>query len=236
MINSVIWSATRRGPHHIEKNMPNQDYRLGQHYKWGDVVVVADGVGSCPNSAIGSKSACKAAILAIKHCVQENIFDFERIIYLLHSFWLVFLGNTPPETAATTCLWAFTYSDKIYIASVGDGMIAACGNEIASTDVFEDTKEDCFKNETDCLQPLCSDCCWQTEVLNKDNYNSILLTTDGISGIYDFSKHKQLAYALAKNFNSFDVKTRNKNLIKLLKDYDNKGYSDDKTLICMNWR
>ena len=51
-----------RGPGHVRACLPNQDAFHVDSYKWGDVAVVSDGVGSCPTSEHGSSAACRAVV------------------------------------------------------------------------------------------------------------------------------------------------------------------------------
>ncbi len=235
MPKSVIWSCSITGRNHQRIGIPNQDCRLGCHFSWGDFAVVSDGVGSCENAATGSRIACLAAKKAINECIASGVFDFERILLLLHVNWLVGLKDTPPETAAATCLWAFTYQDSVYIASVGDGIIAACGDTPDRTLVLSEDKQDSFCNITDSLRPSSADSTWKTAILKRSQYRGILLCTDGVSEDYAPSKQSQFACAVLEQFSLMSPNVRRQKVMQLLKTKHAPGHFDDKTMICIWW-
>lgn len=235
MNKSVIWSCSITGKNHQKEGIPNQDCRLGCHFSWGDLVVVSDGVGSCENAAIGSKAACIATKKAINECIASGVFDFERIILLLHANWLVGLRDVPPETASSTCLWAFTYQDRIYVASVGDGIIAACGDSADRTLVLAEDKQDSFCNITDSLKPSSADSTWKTAILERSQYRGLLLCTDGVSEDYAPSKQPQFACAVLEQFSMLPSRIRRRKIVNLLKTKHAPGHFDDKTMICIWW-
>ena len=60
------WGASVIGPLHVKAGIPNQDSWMARRYKWGNVVVVSDGLGSKAHSDHGSKAACLAVFEAAK--------------------------------------------------------------------------------------------------------------------------------------------------------------------------
>ena len=77
------------GPLHVKTGIPNQDSWMARRYKWGNVVVVSDGLGSKAYSDHGSKAACLAvfeAAQSYQNTPDANIVD---ILRLIHANWLV---------------------------------------------------------------------------------------------------------------------------------------------------
>lgn len=236
MIETSFWSATRRGTSHEKAGIPNQDYCQGIHFSWGDFLVLADGVGSCSESEVGARAACRAAAQAVNMCLRLcGKVDFTLILPLLHNLWRVFLKNTPPESSRTTCLMAFTWQQKLYIAAIGDGMIAVCGDTVERTVVLEDAKENSFTNVTDSLGNSFDPSVWRTMVLEMNDWYGVLLCSDGISEDYKPETRPLFAWSVMKHFSSMPSSRRRRELKKILKR-EAPGHQDDKTMIALCWR
>ena len=233
-VRSSLWSSTRRGESHAGNHIPNQDCCLGVHFSWGDLITLADGVGSCPNSQIGSHAACMAAAKAVDCSIRHNQNDFSLILPLMHSFWRIFLGTTAPDSARTTCLIAFTWMQNLHIAAIGDGMIAVCGNTADETIVLEEDKEDSFSNVTDALDSSFDISCWRTTVMKQENWRGIILCSDGISEDFRPETRPLWAWSVLKTFSSMPAAQRRRQLQKMLK-HNAPGHFDDKTLIALCW-
>ena len=54
------------GPGHIRNGLPNHDAYLSKNTNRFTCIVVADGVGSCKHSDIGSKAVCVAVLEAVR--------------------------------------------------------------------------------------------------------------------------------------------------------------------------
>lgn len=236
MIETSFWSATRRGVSHEKEGIPNQDSCMGIHFSWGDFLVLADGVGSCSESEFGSRAACRAAAQAVNMCLRFcGKADFSLILPLLHDLWRVFLKSNSPESARTTCLMAFTWQQKLHIASIGDGMIAVCGDTAEQTMVLEDDKEDSFTNITDSLGHSFDPSVWHTLVLEQNAWRGVLLCSDGISEDYKTETRPLFAWSIMKHFSSMSPPHRRWALQKVLKR-EAPGHRDDKTMIALCWR
>ena len=236
MTGSSIWSATRCGTSHEKKGGQNQDSCMGVHFSWGDFLALADGVGSCSESEFGSRAACRAAARAVDTCLRfSRKADFALILPLLHDLWRVFLKNHSPESARTTCLMAFTWQRKLHIASIGDGMIAVCGDTVEQTIVLEDDKEDSYANVTDSLGYSFQPSLWHTLVLEQDLWRGVMLCSDGISEDYKTETRPLFAWSVMKSFSPMSSPLRRRELRKILKR-EAPGHQDDKTMIALCWR
>lgn len=236
MSQSSFWSATRCGENHENAGIQNQDSCIGIHFSWGDFLALADGVGSCSDSGLGSRAACRAAAHAVNVCLQYSSHaDFGLILPLLHALWVVYLKDTSPESARTTCLMAFTWRQKLHIASIGDGMIALCGDTVDQTIVLEDDKENSFTNVTDSLDLSFDLTRWHTMVLKQNNWRGLLICSDGVSEDYKPETRPLFAWSIMKKLSAMPPSSRRRELRKILKR-EAPGHQDDKTLIALCWR
>ncbi len=67
MIHSGTAGGLSNRPLHVKAGIPNQDSWRARRYKWGNVVVVSDGLGSKAHSDHGSKAACLAVFEAARN-------------------------------------------------------------------------------------------------------------------------------------------------------------------------
>lgn len=231
----IIWSASLIGDSHNKSNVPNQDYRLGRHYAWGDIIVVADGVGSCRLSQIGSKAACHATLEAVNRCIISGVTDIERIINLIHATWLVNLKDIPVAEAHCTCLFAFTHGQKLFVASVGDGLIGVSGIDNEPTLIYEEDKTNSFSNCTEALGYKCEDSQWNYAILEKKKYQAVILCTDGIANAYSEKAKNDFVDSLVRVLPKLPYNKRRKKIYNFLEKNIAPVSSDDKTLIGLYW-
>jgi hypothetical protein len=100
---------------------------MARRYKWGNVVVVSDGLGSKPHSEHGSKAACLAVFEAAKSFRNNPDANIVDIMRLIHANWLVKIAPFSPSDCLATCLFAIQIEGIISLGRLGDGMIAALG-------------------------------------------------------------------------------------------------------------
>ena len=227
-----IWSCRRTGGSHIRRGIENQDSCCGRHFSWGDIIVSSDGVGSCRNSAAGSRAACRAAVAAVDHCIRQQIADPETISRKLHSLWLEYLGETAPDTACATCRTAFITGDKIYTLSVGDGMTGISSREPETTVILSDNGE--FANVTTALFSQYEPEEWRWQIFDKSDFCGVLLCTDGISENYKPQTKPRFVCSVINAFAPLERNRRRSELKKLLRK-NAAGHDDDKAMICISW-
>ncbi len=71
----------------MEEGRPNQDAWAGARGAFGTAIAVCDGLGSKPNSAVGSKMGCKAVMDALRYWSRYNGAPPDLAIRLLHTMW-----------------------------------------------------------------------------------------------------------------------------------------------------
>lgn len=227
-----FWSCRATGLSHLSTGIGIQDFCCGRHFSWGDIIVLADGVGSCPNSAAGSQNACRAAVLAADHYLRKGIVDYEKISSLLHKLWLESLEESA-DTACTTCRTAFLFGGYIHTLSLGDGMTALCGTTPETTVILQDEKH--FVNETSALSSVFSFQEWQCGASPQKDFCGVLLCTDGVSERYKKKTRPLFACAVMENLAPLERRKRYAQLKKLLKKITAE-HDDDKTIIGISWK
>jgi Protein phosphatase 2C len=118
-------AVTEKGPTHRLNGEPNQDTCLRSGGQYGMFVVVADGLGSRPQSDRGSRSACLAARDAVRYWSANPLSSPERLAPLIQALWRVRIAPLHPDECATTCLFALRQpTGQWVVGGIGDGMAA----------------------------------------------------------------------------------------------------------------
>ncbi len=118
MINSGIAENFRNLLLHVKAGIPNQDSWMARRYKWGNVVVVSDGLGSKAHSDHGSKAACLAVFEAAKSYQNTPDVNIVDILRLIHANWLVKIAPYSSTDCSTTCLFAIQIEGIITLTAL----------------------------------------------------------------------------------------------------------------------
>lgn len=229
-----LWGCSVAGPLHIRAKHPNQDAWLARSYVWGEIVAVADGLGSKKHSDIGSKAACHAVVHAARLSQKCPEFSPEQFARDLHAHWLLMLRGYPAEECATTCLFAVRNQEKLLLGRLGDGMIAAIGKKAGYDLLLEDNKAESFANMTVCLRGIKPPSSWEIRQLDAANYDYVMLCTDGISDDIQDGLHLDFAKALLEAYAEQPYRVAYQNVRKCLTHWTRPGHTDDKTLAILN--
>jgi len=227
------WGASVIGPLHVKAGIPNQDSWKARRYKWGNVIVVSDGLGSKPHSDHGSKAACLAVFEAAKSFQNSPDANIVDILRLIHANWLVKIAPLSPSDCSATCLFALQIKGRITLGRLGDGMIVALGGTEENNFILNDNKQDSFSNFTNSLQQEFRPEQWETLSIESTVCNAVVLCTDGISD--DLLPEKQITFAqnFYFSYRKMKSKERNKDIKRWLKNWPVPGHSDDKTIACI---
>lgn len=231
--NWSSWGVSVTGPLHVKKTIPNQDSWMARKYKWGDVIVVSDGLGSKAHSDYGSKIACLAVFEAAKSYQENPDANIIDILRLIHANWLVKIAPFTPSQCSATCLFAMHHQGIVTLGRLGDGMIVAFGEVEGSDLILSDNKQDSFSNYTDSLQEEFRPNQWEIMTIKSAECNAIVLCTDGISD--DLLPEKQIMFAQEVYTTYSDLKSeeRIQDLKRWLNDWPVPGHTDDKTIACL---
>ena len=235
MLNQLwnTWGFSVRGPLHRKIGLPNQDSWMARRYKWGNVIVVSDGLGSKPHSDRGSMAACLAVFDAAKCYRNYSKSNFNDILRFLHASWMVKIAPHSPEDCSATCLFAMQFGDKITIGRLGDGMIAVSPKLGVESVIISDDKQDYFSNQTDCLESTFQPDKWELMTFDASDYEAIVLCTDGISDDLIPEKRTAFVQELLATYTRMTKQKRSRDLPRWLHAWPVPGHSDDKTIACL---
>lgn len=227
------WGASAIGPLHVKAGIPNQDSWMARRYKWGNVVVVSDGLGSKAHSDHGSKAACLAVFDAAKSFQNTPDANIVDILRLIHANWLVKITPYTPAECSSTCLFAIQLEAVITLGRLGDGMIALLGEAEENCLILNDNKQDSFSNYTNSLQQEFKADQWETATFESSECKAVVLCTDGIYD--DLLPEKQLIFAqeLYSTYTHMESEERKKDITRWLHKWPVPGHSDDKTIACL---
>ena len=234
----IAWGVTTIGPLHIKSGLPNQDAMLSKKYKWGEIIAVSDGVGSRARSDIGSKAICWSVVQASKILFKskkikiENI-QIEEFLRLLHSIWLVKIYPYSPKECSATCLFTIRNADKLLLEQLGDGLIVATSTN-SNSEILNDDKEDSFSNVTYSAGSNFNFEQWKYTILDANEYNSVLLCTDGISDDLISGSECDFAKGLYESYGNCKPRKRYYEILHWLKNWPTPKHTDDKTIACLN--
>lgn len=231
--NWSSWGASVVGPLHIKTATPNQDFWLARSFKWGNVIVVSDGVGSKAHSDKGSQAACLSVVEAAKNLHKNPDASVLDVLRLIHSNWLVKIAPYSPSVCMATCLFAIQIDGHINLGRLGDGMIVALGENAENHLILNCDKDNSFSNYTNCLQQEFKPHQWEIATIESLNYNGILLCTDGIAD--DLLPEVEVAFAkeILKSYSDLPSQKRRFALNKMLNEWPVPNHSDDKTIACL---
>ncbi len=227
------WGETEIGPLHLKKGVPNQDSWMARRYKWGNVVVVSDGLGSKVHSDHGSKAACLAVFETAKSFQNNPDASIVDILRLIHANWLVKIAPYSSSDCSATCLFAIQIEGLITLGRLGDGMIVTLGKTEENHRILRDSKQDSFSNYTNSLQQEFKPEQWETATIESATCNAIVLCTDGICD--DLLPEKQINFAreFYSTYIKLKPKERRKDIKRWLNEWPVPGHSDDKTIACL---
>ena len=227
------WGASVIGPLHVKVGIPNQDSWMARRYKWGNVVVVSDGLGSKPHSEHGSKAACLAVFEAAKSFRNNPDANIVDIMRLIHANWLVKIAPFSPSDCLATCLFAIQIEGIISLGRLGDGMIAALGETEENHLILSDNKQDSFSNYTNSLHREFKPDQWETATIESAACNAVVLCTDGISDDILPQKEHEFTEEFVREYSNMTPHKRVLKIKKMLKEWPVPGHSDDKTIACL---
>ena len=227
------WGTTVIGPLHIKAGIPNQDSWMARRYKWGNVVVVSDGLGSKPHSDHGSKAACLAVFEAAKSYQNTPDANIVDILRLIHANWLVKIAPYSSTDCSATCLFAIQIEGIITLGRLGDGMIVALGETEENHFILSDNKQDSFSNYTNSLQQEFKPDQWETATIESAACNAVVLCTDGISDDLLPQKEYDFAKEFVCEYSNMTPHKRALKIKEMLNEWPVPRHSDDKTIACL---
>lgn len=227
------WGASVIGPLHVKAGIPNQDSWRARRYKWGNVVVVSDGLGSKAHSDHGSKAACLAVFEAARNYQNTPAASVGDVLRLIHANWLMKIAPYASTECSATCLFVIQTEGTITLGRLGDGMIAVLGETDEHHLILSDTRHDSFSNFTNSLQQAFRPEEWETATIASAACHAVVLCTDGISDDLLPEKQKIFAQELCSTYSNVKPEERKRDLRRWLSEWPVPGHSDDKTIACL---
>ena len=235
MVKSTAWSswgASMIGPAHIKLNIVNQDTYLSRHFFWGDVLVVADGLGSHMYSHEGSKAICRAVVSVAKIYSNVKHKNIQRFLKRVQSKWLEELGSFSPKEASSTVLFVVRYKKEFIVCQLGDGIIMGFSND-GNSFILNENKDESFSNITHSLKKNIDFENWKVKHLKNMSFKTFVLLTDGVSDDLVMNKELEFGEGLYKNNLRYSKKRVEKSLKYMLMNWPVPNHSDDKTIACL---
>ena len=226
------WGMSVIGKSHIKLNIKNQDAWLSKSFYGGDVVVVADGLGSHKYSDRGSIAICKAILSIAKIYSHLKYINIERLLKRIHSKWIDNLKKVSANEASTTVLFVIQYRKETIVCQLGDGMIMGF-YENKNSFIMQENKEELFSNTTHSLREKFDVKYWKIKRFQANTFKTFILSTDGISDdlkIDDELKFGQELYQSQKKYSKIRIE---RNLRDMLMNWPVPNHSDDKTIACL---
>jgi hypothetical protein len=187
-------------------------------------------MGSKPSAAVGSRTACTAAIAATELWWRTRNSPQQALPALVESLWRAWLGPIPPDDARSTCLvGGISKRGSLVLAALGDGLalVASDGDEV---EVVTPDRSG-FANETDALGSACRSSAWQVAVRPEVSRGTvILLATDGVADDLVPERRVDFAREVVSSFGSLPRWRRQGALRRELHDWPTPGHTDDKTV------
>ena len=227
------WGASVTGPGHVRDGKPNQDAWAVDHYEWGDVLVVSDGLGSCPHAEAGSRAACEAVKQAADFCFRHRKWESPDLPGLIQILWRMIVSPIPPEECSATCLFVIRENGgRAVLGMLGDGLLAGVKAD-GTVNLLVANKDDSFLNFTASLSSTNVSTDWRILHSSESEYQGFLLCTDGIADDLVPASAELFVKASMAHYRNCSKEDLSADLHHCLRDWPVPGHSDDKTIACL---
>ncbi|MDR1484878.1 MAG: protein phosphatase 2C domain-containing protein [Planctomycetaceae bacterium] len=231
--NWKFWSSSVAGPLHLRNGLPNQDACITQRFCWGEVVVVADGLGSKKNSDIGSKTVCESVVEAAKFVRRTKNVSYANIPQLIHALWRIKIGQYTTHDCATTCIFVIRFEKQFVLGQIGDGMLVGLGQSPKNDFILQTNMENEFSNLTNCLGEEFHYDDWTLKIVPVDQIIALILCTDGIADDLLPERRIDFARELWGIYRSTPIRRIKTEIHNMLTNWTVPYHTDDKTIVCL---
>jgi hypothetical protein len=187
-------------------------------------------MGSRPNARAGARAACAAVKEAVSRWFKAGDAPLSYLSHLVEVLWRLRLHPTPPDSAATTCLFALaTMNGKCVVGGVGDGL--ALLRTGATLHVIVGDRGENFANETKGLGASKGPRAWTlAEFPPTDAERVAVLATDGVADDLIPERLDGFCDWLIDSFEALAPRKRHSQLAAELRAWPTPGHLDDKTI------
>lgn len=171
-------AATVIGPSHEAQGSQNQDALRLRGSQGGWFLAVADGLGSRPQSHVGSRLAVRVADRYLRGSLFER--SPRDAIQEFYRAWLTALPSNDPSSMATTILAASVREDgRCSVVQLGDGLVLYRSRGVLGVLTGDRAG---FTNETAALGVTRSFGAWHhTSFVLSEPRDGVMLMTDGLA-------------------------------------------------------
>lgn len=223
------WAASVAGPAHRREGTPSQDAAMARSLAWGQVIAVADGLGSRAQSHLGSRAACRAALQVA--CAPQA--ELAAMLLQFHGWWLRGIHPHAATDCASTCLFAIRAGGAVTLAQIGDGMAVVCLRGDRAPVVLDGGKENGFANMTSSLGESHRGGDWKVVRLREDQVEWVVLCTDGIADDLVPGQGFPFAASVIESHRALAPARRSQVAQGWLQRWPVPCHSDDKSLACL---
>lgn len=234
--NLIISGISVIGERNMKANNPNQDAFGIKLSNKTALITVADGLGSCENSNIGSEYAVNCITEWVENDLEKYEFVSDEMLVILNNKlidrWRFKLSEVNYLTYDTTVLYAIYIDSNIIVGGIGDGMIL-CLYDDKTYDLSWGENE--FSNRTVSMGSKNSKELIRSKIISISENSlpvTVLLMTDGISDDLNEKSKQELTKYLHSKLLEVGIEQLQNELIDWISNWKTQGHSDDRTL-CM---
>ena len=223
----LLTGSTLIGKNHIKWNIPNQDALLFTQYDYGNILVVADGVGSEEHSELASHASTLAVDDTFRDVASGVLLPDDVVDALCNNFESR-LRETTDEPLSSTVLFCVHLRDQgLFVGQIGDGV---CAGYINGERFLLAAKESPFTNVVVPLTPGCPPERWLIMRFPDVSDVQLLLATDGIADDILPGKESDFAVFLISMIEKTDPEQKEGKLSEILSNWETPHSNDDKTI------
>lgn len=224
----VLEGCSVIGRNHVAIGLPNQDAVGIWQFEKGNILAVADGVGSDHHSEMASQSAVEAVIEVFTK-VSEHELEVDDIADALCFTFKRLLSEKFDRNASTTCIFcAHLYDMGVFLGQIGDGI--CCGFQNGAPFIFKEKNAD-FTNIVEPLTPDCPSDRWKIFHMDSPEVLELMLATDGIADDILPGKETAFAHHLIEVIEKSTANERHEVLEEILTKWETPRSYDDKTVL-----
>lgn len=215
------------GKSHIAAGLPNQDTVKITKLENGNILVIADGVGSEIHSEMASQAATEA-VTEVFCSLDAGMLAEEDIAEMLCGMFRKRLAAKCVQKTATTCIFcAHLFRKGIFLGQIGDGI--CCGYQNGSPFVLAEKDAD-FANVVVPLTSNCSPERWKILKLGATKELELMLATDGVADDILPGKEADFVHHLINVVEAEPDSNRKAVLKNILDHWETPMSFDDKTI------
>lgn len=220
----VAVSVSVRGRDHVRASLPNQDAGRAWRLRAGGMIAVADGLGSRPHAAVGSRAAVLAAYRAVQAWRRHPHAGERELVLLIEAYWRLLVSPALPDACASTAAFVAHLGGRVIVGALGDALVVA---QTADELITLAAPREHYLNETRSLGTAHRLSDWQVRVAASPSCVA-LAATDGVASDLNPATHHAFLQTLRDHARPLTAAGTRRLLRQTLAQGPRNG--DDKTL------